>query len=101
MKMRLFVFDDPVLSPEFVVRSFSGLAADFYGLPDRGYIRPDHKADIVVIDPDRYRDTATFDEPRSFATGVVHALVNGRFAIRYGDATVELAGVPIPRSNRL
>ena len=35
MKMRLFVFDEPLLSPELVIRSFSGLAADFLRLTDR------------------------------------------------------------------
>ncbi len=97
MKMRLYVFDEPLLRPEFVIRSFSGLAADFYRLRDRGYVREGYAADLVVIDPDRYRDTATFDNPKSYAEGVVHALVNGAFAIRAGEATGALGGEPIPR----
>ena len=81
-KMRHFVFEEQLLAPEFVIRSFSGLAADFYRLPDRGYLREGYVADIVVIDPDRYRDKATFENPRQLSEGVVHALVNGRFAIQ-------------------
>lgn len=97
MKMRLFVFEEKILKPEFVIRSFSGLAADFFRLADRGYIRRDFIADLVVIDPDRYLDKATYEEPRQLAQGVVHAIVNGRFAIRDGKATGELAGVPLLR----
>lgn len=97
MKMRLYAFDEDYLTPEFIVRSFSGLAADFYGLPDRGYLRESYAADVVLLDPDRYRDTATFDAPQSLAEGVVHAIVNGRFAIRGGEATGAVAGEPIPR----
>jgi len=96
-KMRLFVFEDPVLTPEFAIRSFSGLAADFYRLPDRGYLREGYVADIVVLDPDRYTDTATFSEPRQFTEGVVHVLVNGDFALRDGEATNALAGIPLTR----
>jgi len=96
-KMRHFVFEEGLLTPEFVIRSFSGLAADFYSLPDRGYLREGYIADVVVIDPDRYRDRATFEEPRLPAEGVVQAIVNGRFAIRDGRATGQLAGVPIRR----
>ncbi len=97
MKMRLFVFDEPVLAPEFVIRSFTGLAADFYRLTDRGYLKEGYAADVVVIDPDRYRDTATFEQPRSYAEGVVHSLINGTFAIRDGVPTGALAGRPILR----
>jgi len=96
-KMRQFVFEQGLLAPQFVIRSFSGLAADFYRLPDRGYLREGYVADIVVLDPARYRDTATYEEPRQLAEGVVQALVNGRFAIRNGAATGVLAGVPLTR----
>ena len=96
-KMREFVFEEKLLTPQFAIRSFSGLAADFYRLPDRGYLREGYAADIVVIDPARYRDMATYEEPRQLAAGVVHALVNGRFAIRDGRATGVLAGVPLLR----
>ena len=96
-KMRLFVFEEPVLTPEFAIRSFSGLAADFYHLPDRGYLREGFVADIVLLDPDRYTDKATFSEPRQFTEGVVHVLVNGTFALRDGEATKALAGIPLTR----
>jgi N-acyl-D-amino-acid deacylase len=95
MKYRLFVRDEPLLSPQFVVRSFSGLAADFLGLPDRGYLRPGMAADIVVLDPDRYTDTASYDDPQQFATGVEQVLVNGRFAIRDSAITSLRAGKPL------
>jgi len=96
-KMRLFVFEDPVITPEFAIRSFSGLAADFYRLSDRGYLREGYIADIAVIDPDRYRDLATFEEPRRNTEGVVYVLVNGTFAVRDGTATGTLAGMPLTR----
>ena len=98
-KMRHFVFEESLLSPAFVIRSFSGLAADFYSLPDRGYLREGYIADVVIIDPDRYRDRATFDNPRQLSEGVVHAIVNGQFAIRYGETTGILAGVPLRRTS--
>lgn len=94
-KMRHFVFEEDLLTPEFVIRSFSGLAADFYGLADRGYLREGYVAELVVIDPDRYRDLATFENPKLMSEGVVHLMVNGRFAIRDGEMTGELAGVPL------
>ncbi len=96
-KMRLFVFDDPVLTPEFAIRSFTGLAADFYRLPDRGYLREGYVADITILDPDRYRDKATFEQPLLYTEGVAHVLVNGTFAVRDGKTTGALAGIPLAR----
>jgi N-acyl-D-amino-acid deacylase len=96
-KMRMMVLDEPLLEPAFVVRSFSGLAADFYALEDRGYLREGYYADVVILDPARYRDTATYEEPRSYAEGVDYLLVNGRTAIADGQATGVLAGHPLTR----
>jgi len=97
MKLRLYTVEESLLAPEFVIRSFSGLAADFFRLPDRGYLREGWIADVTILDPERYRDLATFQEPRLLSEGVVHVLVNGSFAIRDGEGTHALAGVPIPR----
>ncbi|MDH4107834.1 MAG: amidohydrolase family protein [Gammaproteobacteria bacterium] len=82
----------------FVHRS-SGRVADFAGLCDRGYLEEGRKADIVVIDLANYRPRADFTNPTALAEGVVHALVNGRFAIRDGGLTGELPGEVVDRQN--
>ncbi len=96
-KMHMFVFESGLLPPEFVIRSFSGLAADFFRLPERGYLREGYVADLAVIDPAKYRDKATFESPREMAEGAVYVVVNGTFAIRGGEATGALAGQPLAR----
>ena len=96
-KMRLYTVEESLLAPEFVIRSFSGLAADFFRLPDRGYLREGWIADVTILDPNRYRDLATYRQPRLLAEGVVFVLVNGSFAIRNEEGTGALAGAPIPR----
>ena len=90
-----------MLTPEFVIRSYSGLAADFYYLPDRGYLRSGYVADIAIIDPDRYRDLATFENPKLMSEGVVHLMVNGTFAISDGEITGALAGQPLLRPSAI
>ena len=49
-------------------------------------------ADLVVFDPDRIQDRATYDEPKRHAVGVTHVMVNGRFALRAGSLTGTRAG---------
>ncbi len=96
-KLKDFVIDDPVVSLPFAVRSMSGLAADFLGWTDRGYIREGYWADITVLDMDTVEDMATYEEPQQFSRGTVHVLVNGTFAVRDRVATGALAGEPLVR----
>lgn len=96
-KLKDFVLDDDVISLPFAVRSMTGLAADFMGWQDRGYLREGYAADITVLDLARVQDRATYEDPQQFAEGTVHVLVNGVFALKDGEATGALAGVPLVR----
>jgi N-acyl-D-aspartate/D-glutamate deacylase len=91
-KLRQFVLDEALIDMPFAIRSMSGLAADFLGLEDRGYVREGYLADIAVFDVERIRDRATFEEPKRFAEGTVHVLLNGTFVMRDGEPTGVLAG---------
>jgi N-acyl-D-aspartate/D-glutamate deacylase len=66
-----------LFSLEEAVRKMTGGAAARLGWTDRGYVRPGCAADLVVLDPRRLRDTATFDQPASFPHGIEHVFVNG------------------------
>ena len=99
-KIKDFVDRDGAIGLPFAIRSMTGLAADFLRLGDRGYIREGMVADIAIIDLDRFTDRATYDDPRQLSEGVVHLLVNGRFAIRDDEVTGDLPGRPLRRPLR-
>jgi N-acyl-D-amino-acid deacylase len=63
------------------------LPAGILKLERRGALQPGHFADIVVFDPARIQDHATFERPHQYATGVQHVWVNGVQVIRHGDHT--------------
>ena len=52
-------------------------AADRLGLADRGRIALGKRRDLVLLDPDRYIDTATYAEPDRSPDGVIGVWVNG------------------------
>lgn len=83
---------EEVLPLAQAIRSASGLPADILGMTDRGYLKPSLAADIVVFDPHKYIDTATFQEPHQYASGVQYLYVNGTPAIFGGHPTGALAG---------
>jgi N-acyl-D-amino-acid deacylase len=69
------------------VRKMTSLPADQVGLADRGRLARGKKADLVVFDAARVRDTATFDDPHRYPEGVVHVLVNGVAVVERGRHT--------------
>jgi N-acyl-D-aspartate/D-glutamate deacylase len=91
-KVGRFALDEKFITLEQAVRSASGLPADILHLPERGYLKSGYYADVVVFDPLTFRDTATFDKPQQYATGVRYLFVNGVAAIAEGKATGELPG---------
>lgn len=95
-KIRRYVLEAGVLSLEDAVRAQTTLPARIMGLPDRGHIREGAWADLVVFDLETIADKATFFEPHQHAEGIVHVLVNGRFAVDGGEILHTLPGRVIP-----
>jgi N-acyl-D-aspartate/D-glutamate deacylase len=91
-KIGRYAIADQVLPLEQAIRSASGLPADILRLPERGYLKPGYFADVVVFDPQTFRDTATYDKPHQYATGVKYLYVNGQATIDDGKPTQKLAG---------
>ena len=85
--LNVYVREKHVLSLEDAVRKMSSLPAQRLGFADRGLLRPGLKADVVVFDPDRVRDKATFAEPHQYAEGFSFVLVNGAVVLDDGKMT--------------
>lgn len=75
-----------------MVRKMTSLPARHFRLKDRGEIRCGAFADLVVLDPGSVRDTATFSQPHSLATGIAHVVVNGRPVLARGALTGARSG---------
>lgn len=83
-KIGKYAIEEKLVSLEHAIRSATGLPADILELKDRGYLKPGYRADVLVFDPETFRDTATFDKPHQYATGAKWVLVNGHVAIADG-----------------
>jgi N-acyl-D-amino-acid deacylase len=66
-----------LFSLEEAVRKMTGAAAERLGWKDRGRVGSGCAADLVVFDPETLRDTATFEQPSRFPTGINRVLING------------------------
>jgi N-acyl-D-aspartate/D-glutamate deacylase len=85
--LKKYVREDRVLTlPEAIRRMTSAPAAQFR-IPDRGQVRSGLFADLVVFDPATIADTATYERPHQYPTGISHVIVNGVPAVLDGQVT--------------
>ncbi|HKE47152.1 MAG TPA: D-aminoacylase [Rhodanobacteraceae bacterium] len=82
-----YVRDEHVDTLPSAIRRLSALPADNFKLHDRGYLKAGYFADVVVFDPAKIADHATYDDPREFSTGVSDVVVNGVEIVREGKST--------------
>jgi N-acyl-D-aspartate/D-glutamate deacylase len=87
-----FVREDGSLTLEEAVRKMTSHPAKIFGLRDRGVLRPGAIADLVLLDPKRVTDRATYDFPRRQATGIHAVLINGRVALENGELKNDQCG---------
>ncbi len=81
-----------ILSPAQAVHKMTGLPAEILGLADRGTLRDGAAADITIIEPEKFSDQATYDNPAQPPAGVRCTMVNGQIVWQDGKHTGARSG---------
>lgn len=81
-----------LLSLESAIHKCTGMVAGKLGLDDRGVLREGAKADVLVFDPARVEDRASYEQPRLAPRGFSHVFVNGHWTMRDGKHTQARGG---------
>jgi N-acyl-D-amino-acid deacylase len=82
-----YVRDEQVISLPEAIRRLTSLPAGNMHVENRGQLKPGYFADVVVFDPAKIADHATYESPQQYATGMVHVLVNGVAVLKDGEHT--------------
>jgi N-acyl-D-amino-acid deacylase len=88
----MYVRERGVVDLPFAIRSMTSLPAQVFGMRDRGQIRAGAIADVVIFDPAKVNDAATYQDPHQLAEGMTHIIVNGVLVREDGNFTNALAG---------
>jgi N-acyl-D-amino-acid deacylase len=80
-----YVREEKLLTLEDAIRRMTSFPASRLGIRDRGIIGEGYFADLVIFDPDRIKDRATFEEPRQFAEGIDCVIINGQPLLEGGS----------------
>jgi N-acyl-D-amino-acid deacylase len=92
-----YVRERHVLTLEDAIRRMTSLPARTFGLKDRGLIREGMAADLVIFDPARVADKATYTKPHQYSQGFDYVIVNGGVAVNEGKVTEHRTGRPLRR----
>lgn len=82
-----YVREEKLVPLEEVIRRLTQLPAANLGVKKRGNLKAGYFADVIVFDPVSIQDHATFEQPRQYATGMIHVLVNGVQVLSEGEHT--------------
>ncbi len=87
-----YVRDEKVLTLQAAIQKLANLPAKHLKLQKRGALKTGYYADIVLFDPAKVKDNATFEKPHQYADGMVDVFVNGITVFKNGEPTGMAAG---------
>ena len=87
-----FVRERRLFTWQEAVRKMTSLPAEFLGIKNRGVIDEGMYADLVVFNPERVIDRATFFDPHTYPEGIEYVITNGKIVISGGEHTGEMPG---------
>ncbi len=87
-----YVREEKILRIEGAIRKMTSLPASKVRLKDRGLLKEGFWADVTIFDPAEIRDTATYQDPQQYPTGIKYVIVNGGIAVEGGKLTYAKSG---------
>lgn len=79
--------DEKILTLEKAIQKLAKVAATHLHIRKRGELKTGYFADILVFDPAKVEDHATYEKPHQYATGMIHVFVNGTQVLKDGEHT--------------
>ena len=92
-----YVREEKLLTLEEAVRKMTSFPARKLGLANKGVLRAGADADVVIFDPKKVIDKATFQQARQYPEGIEYVIVNGRICVEGGRFNGQTAGRVLTR----
>lgn len=84
--------DEKIIPLAEAIRKLSKLPATNLKLSKRGELKVGNYADLVIFDPSKVKDNATFEKPHQYAEGILHVFINGVQVLKNGEHTGAMPG---------
>jgi len=87
-----YVREEKIVPLEEMVKKMTSIPARRFGFERRGGIKNGFFADLVIFDPSKIEDKATWANPHQYPAGVEYVIVNGQVVVEHGEHTGRLPG---------
>jgi N-acyl-D-amino-acid deacylase len=84
--------DEKLMTLQQAIRKLANLPAKHLKLEKRGELKVGYYADIVIFDPAKIKDNATYEKPHQYSEGIIHVFVNGGQVLKDGEPTGATTG---------
>lgn len=102
--IRQFLVEESLMPIETIIHKMTGRTAEIVGLHQdrvpisemnyedlhylrRGFLKNGFAADVLIFDPKKVRDQATFENPHQYSIGFDHVVINGILVQKNGAPT--------------
>jgi N-acyl-D-amino-acid deacylase len=87
-----YVREEKIVPLQEMIKKMTSIPASRFGFEKRGRLESGFYADLVVFDPEKIADRATWVDPHQYPVGVEYVIVNGQVVIEHGEHTGRLPG---------
>jgi N-acyl-D-amino-acid deacylase len=92
-----YVREEKVITLEEAIRRMTSMPARKFKLRDRGILQEGMAADIVIFDPAKVADEATYTKPHAYSRGFYCVIVNGMPTLELGKHNGSRNGMVLRR----
>ncbi|NAS32735.1 amidohydrolase family protein [Flavobacteriaceae bacterium R38] len=91
-KYHKYVKEKQVLSLGEFIKKSTSKTAEIFKIPHRGVLKEDYYADIIIFDPEKFRDIANYNDAFQLSEGLIYSIINGKISVENGKFTGDLNG---------
>ncbi|MDC9721285.1 MAG: amidohydrolase family protein [Urechidicola sp.] len=91
-KYNKYVLQDEVIDVATFINGSTFKTAKIFGIPKRGQLREGYYADVIIFNPETFKDVADYKDAFQFSEGLEYSIINGKLSVENGEFTEELNG---------
>ena len=91
-KYHKYVKQDKVIGITAFINGSTSKTADIFKIPNRGQLQEGYFADIIIFNPETFKDIANYEDAFQLSEGLVYSIINGKVSVENGEFTGELNG---------
>lgn len=91
-KYHKYVKQEKVIDLATFINGSTSKTANIFKIPNRGQIKEDYYADIIIFNPETFKDISDYENAFRLAEGLEYCIINGKLSVKNGKFTEQLNG---------